>query len=286
METQRQTISDALNLARRAGNDVDARATAIIKEQFDASIDEIIAQGLASGDDVALARLRDARALHADYMRRFKPEGAARDLVDGLSSGRLTPDQAINTMLGQTNVAPAKAIAYVRAIRTAADGTEVGLDPLKAAHFMRLTHGKDGALLSPGQIAKNINEAENTTPTVLRELYGSGEWDSIKRLATALEPLAVRGPDGNLSGGGRGIRNFFEWTRGRPEAQFVFNLPGVRTAVDILNRASDSAAASRATSGFYPGAPSSTTGIPPRLLAPAAASSSDDYRGQRPPPSR
>lgn len=288
METQRQTINDALSLARRAGNSVDARATAIIKAQFDATIDDMIARGLASGDEAALAKLKDARALHADYTRRFNPEGAARQLIDGLSSGRLTPDEAINTMLGQTNVAPAKAINYVRAVRAAAEGTEIGADPLKAAHFMRLTHGKDGGLLSPGQIARNISQAENTTPTLLRELYGAGEWASIKRLAEALEPLTLRGPDGNITGGGRGVRTFMQFLEQRPEARLVVNLPGVRTAVDILRRASDGAAASSATTGTYRGAAAAAPNIPPRLLAPAAASGADDYysRGQRPPPSR
>jgi hypothetical protein len=275
IETQRQTISDAIRVARRAGNDVDVRASTIIKDQFDKQIDDIINRGLASGDDAALTRLKEARALHADYIQRFKPDGEARNLMDGLTSGNLTPDEAINTVLGQTNVAPAKAIHYVRAIRRAAEETPAGLDPLKAAHFMRLTHGRGGELLSYGQIVNNIKAAENTTPTVLRELYGAGEWDSVKRLATALEPLTLRGPDGNVTGGGRGIRNFMQMLERSPTARTVVNFPGVRSAVEILQRASDGAAASAATSGGFV-RPSAANGGTP-MLAPAAAAAGSGY---------
>jgi hypothetical protein len=150
---------------------------------------------------------------------------------------------------------------------------------------MRLTHGRNGEILSYGQIVNNIKTAENSTPTVLRELYGAGEWDSVKRLATALEPLTLRGPDGNITGGGRGIRNFMQMLERSPTARTIVSFPGVRTAVDMLQRARDGAAASAATSGGFV-RPAATSGGSP-LLAPASAAAGSNYQsGNRPPPTR
>lgn len=105
-----------------------------------------------------------------------------------------------------TQVAAPKAIPYIRAIKAAAKDDPAVIQQLQAAHFANLLQDSAGNLLPPGRIAANIQRAERNTGTLIRELYTPDQWAQMLRLADATSRLAIRGPDTNVTGGGRGLR--------------------------------------------------------------------------------
>jgi hypothetical protein len=132
-------------------------------------------------------------------------------LVESLSTGSITPDEAIAKVMGTTQVAAPKAIPYIRAIKAAAGDDPAVIQQLQAAHFANLLQDNAGRILEPGKIAANIQRAERSTGTLIRELYKPEEWQRTLRLADAASRLAQRAPDGNVTGGGRGVRFIAEW---------------------------------------------------------------------------
>lgn len=252
IETQRQTIIDAITAAKRNSTDVDVRALNIMKREFDSQIDDMIAQGIATGDGAVIGRLKEARALHAQYMQRFEPKGAAGKLVEKLSSGEITPDQAVRDVIGTSQVAAPKAIPYIRAIKSASRDDPSVLQQLKAAHFASLLQDDAGRILEPGRVAANIQRAERNTGYLIRELYTPDEWQRTLRLADAASRLAQRSPDANPTGGGRGVRFIANWLDGTRTAALVRELPVIRPTIDMIQRAAQAADAAAAASGRMP----------------------------------
>lgn len=129
-----------------------------------------------------------------------------------------------------------------------------------------------GRILEPGKIAANIQRAERSTGTLIRELYTPEEWQRTLRLADAASRLAQRAPDGNITGGGRGVRFIAQWLNESRTAQLVRELPFVKQTIDTIQRAAMSADAAAAASGRV--APVTS----PLVSATAAAQGSEAQR--------
>ena len=199
--------------------------------------------------------LKNARELRAEFGRRFNPQGAGMEVVDSLTAGRITPDEAVAKIMGTTQVAPARAIPYLRAIKEAAADRPDVMQQFHAAHFANLMQDSAGNILPPGRIASNIQRAERNTPELIRQLYTPDQWAQMRRLADASSRLAVRGPDGNVTGGGRGLRGLQQIMQNNAWLGTVANLPGVQWAVNAVQQGTRAAQAASAARGAVPMAP-------------------------------
>lgn len=191
IEDQRKLINNAFGAA---ANSTDRNALRVLKGEYDRWLDDAFDNALISGDEQALAAMKEARGLRAEYGRRFEGDNADVDkFVQAMIGGDKTPDELIGVALGSSQVSKAGAARFVERLKVATNNDPEVLGALKAAHLMRLTQAKTGETLGMQAVRANILAAEQNTPSVLRSLYAPGEWAQIKRLATAIDPLLDKG---------------------------------------------------------------------------------------------
>jgi len=266
IESQRRVLNNQIGAA---ANKADRAALTALKREFDNAVDDAWESSLRSGDPAQLEALKNARAARAEFARRFEPDGEAGSLVESLSLGNITPDEAVAKVIGVTQVAPPKAIPYIRAIKAAAKDDPAVIKQLQAAHFANLLQDSAGNTLAPGRIAANIQRAERNTGSLIRELYTPDQWAQMRRLADAASRLSVRGPDANVTGGGRGLRGIQQMMQSSQTLGVLSRVPGVQWALEAVQQGVRAADASAAARGVI-------QAVPNRAAAPVAAAQGDD----------
>lgn len=76
----RKRLVSFYRAAKGSGNAADARAVQGIMSEFDDQVERAVAHNLFSGDETALAAIKDARASYAEYQRTYRPQGAGDDV--------------------------------------------------------------------------------------------------------------------------------------------------------------------------------------------------------------
>ena len=262
IETQRRIIN---NNVSAAANPADRAATLAIKREFDQWLDEAIDGALASGDPKALDALKDARRLRFEFGRRFEGKEQADQFIAGLLDGSKTPEELINVALGAGQVSKTGGARFIERLRVAVRDDPEAIGSLRAAHFQRLAVGPTGDPLNMGQIVRNIRSTEYSNASVIRALYSPQEWQQVRTLADALEPMIQRGDLARTSGTGeRMARMLFEMTGGSR----LLRLPIVRS---IVSRSGDAVRAQAARTALneplrlrarpLPGSQATATGL-------------------------
>lgn len=208
LETQRRILNNAIG---GAANPSDRAALTAIKREFDNWMDEAVDTALVSGDPAALVQLKEARALRAEFGRRFEGGKDSDKFIAGMLDGSRTPEELMNIALGASQVSKSGGARFIGRLRTAANDDPEVMGGLRAAHFARLTRGNNGESLAPGQILRNIRTTEYNNASVAKALYTDSEWKEIRRLANALEPMVARGDMARSSGTAeRSMRMLFQ----------------------------------------------------------------------------
>lgn len=197
LETQRRILN---NNIQGAANPTDRAALTAMKREFDAWMDDAVDTALVSGDPSALQSLKEARALRAEYGRRFEGGKDSDKFIAGLLDGSKTPEELLNVALGASSVSKMGGARFINRLKVAADNDPQILDGLRAAHFARLTTGKNGEPLAMGQIIRNIKTTEYSNASVVHALYTKPQWNQIRFLASALDPLVAKGDFARTSG--------------------------------------------------------------------------------------
>ena len=197
LETQRRILGMGISAA---SNPTDRAAMTAIKREFDGWLDNAVESSLVSGDRAALESLRNARALRAEYGRRFEGGQESDRFIQGLLNGSRTPEELLNIALGASSVSKAGGSRFVERLRAAANNDPEIMGGLRQAHFMRLTRGNDGRPADVGQIVRNIRQTQYTNESAVRALYTPQQWQQIRLLATSLEPMIARGDFAKSSG--------------------------------------------------------------------------------------
>lgn len=221
LEAQRRII---LNAQGTATNKTDQTALSIIKSEFDSWVDDAVENALVSGDAEALAAIKEARGLRAEFGRRFQGGAEADKFIEGLVNGTRTPEELLNTALGASQVSKASAARFIDRVRVAANNDPQVMGSLKSAHFERMMRGADGEALDMGRIVRNVKSMEYSNDSIIRALYSPQEWAQVRALAASLEPMVARGDLGRTSGTAeRMTRSLFQLLRGGPVVGSVFD---------------------------------------------------------------
>lgn len=197
LETQRRILNNNINAAT---NNADRAAMVKIKREFDAWMDNAVDTALVSGDPAALQSIKEARALRAEYGRRFEGSSDSDRFIGGLLDGTRTPEELINIALGSSQVSKAGGARFIERLRLAAGDDPAVIGNLRSAHFLRLSRGNDGQPLAMGQIIRNIRTSDYNNASVVRALYTPQQWAEVRRLAASMEPLVARGDFARTSG--------------------------------------------------------------------------------------
>ena len=197
IEAQRKIINTSIDATT---SNTDRSAMLSIKREFDQWVDDAVENALISGDTGAIAALKDARRLRAEYGRRFEGGEDTDRFIASLLDGSRTPEELINTALGASGVSKAGGARFIERLRQAADGDEEVIGALRSAHFLRMALGKDGSPQKMGDIIRNIRSTEYGNESVVDALYSPEEWAEIESLASALGPLVPKGDFARSSG--------------------------------------------------------------------------------------
>lgn len=197
IETQRRILN---NSALSAANPTDRAAMQAVRREFDGWLDDAVETALVRGDKGALDALRDARALRAEFGRRFEGGGDTDRFIAGLLDGSRTPEELLNIALGASQVSKASGARFIDRLRLASNNDPGVMGGLRAAHFARLTRGQDGRPLGMAQIVRNIRQTTQSNGSAVKALYGPEQWREVTQLASALEPMIARGDFAKSSG--------------------------------------------------------------------------------------
>ncbi len=198
LETQRRILNNNINAT--GTNRADKAAMVKIKREFDAWMDEAVDTALLSGDPKALATMKEARALRAEYGRRFEGGAESDRFISGLLDGSRTPEELVNIALGASQVSKSGGARFIERLRVASGNDPAVIGNLRAAHLMRLTRGNNGEPLQMGQIVRNVRTTEYNNASVIKALYSKAEWNELRLLAASLEPLVAKGDFARTSG--------------------------------------------------------------------------------------
>lgn len=156
--------------ARTWPPNADMRATQAVLRGFDDQVQQAIERGLFSGDDRALAALREARDAHSEYMRTYTSQGNSDDvgrvmqhILGSPQREAATPTEIANYLYGSAKVG-AKGLSYRLADRLAnvlgrSSPEWIGV---KQGLWARLTDTAEGAAdMGPQRIVNRITEFLN-----------------------------------------------------------------------------------------------------------------------------
>lgn len=197
IETQRRILNNSIGAA---ANPTDRAALQAVKGEFDGWLDDAVEGALVSGDPAALQALKDARALRAEFGRRFEGGKEADKFIQGLLDGSRTPEELLNIALGSSQVSKAGGARFIERLRLAANNDPGIMGGLRAAHFNRLTRGVDGGILDLAAIVRNVKRTQFNNASVTKALYTQPQWDEIWYLASSLEPMLAKGDFAKSSG--------------------------------------------------------------------------------------
>lgn len=197
IETQRRILNNSIG---SAANPTDRAAMLAVKREFDGWLDDAVETALVTGDPGALAALKDARSLRAEYSRRFEGSKDSDKFIAGLLDGTRTPEELLNIALGASSVSKTGGARFVERLRVAANNDPQIMGGLRSAHFARLTRGADGNPASLPQIVRSIRQTSYSNGSAVRAIYSPQQWAEVQQLAGALEPMIAKGDFARTSG--------------------------------------------------------------------------------------
>ena len=190
IEILRRTINGKINTAK---NSDDRRLAIALKNGFDQWIDDTIDAGLWSGDPTVIARLKEARALSADYKKRFTANGDKRagQIIEKMVSEELTPDQAVDAIFGVSDLVSSKAsLDILKRIKAITGTASPEWNMLRQAAFLRLVYGRGveiGSKVSAANFDKRLTNALSGRGEFLfKELFTREELMKFARLRRAV----------------------------------------------------------------------------------------------------
>lgn len=204
---------------RDAANNTDREASGAIYKAYNSWIKEASDKALMAGDPGAAVALRNAIEVSKEVkgiwepMLRGQKTPAANKLAKVLQDDG-TPENVVKALLGdittkatvQNGTVPAlqslKTGLYKFAPKEVADETwqSIGL-----AYWHRMTIGKDGQLLTPGAMLKNIRSAQSEQSSVYQLLIPAEAQRSITRLMRDLETISYTPPRSKVNPSGSGL---------------------------------------------------------------------------------
>jgi hypothetical protein len=197
IETTRKKLNE---LYKAGANDTDrGNVSAIIKE-FDNWLDDSITNGLVRGDINQLGKLKEARALYAQYRTTF-PQGNTGKLADADAAKNirtivekdLQPSEVMNLLYGKSAIGEAQSsVRTVQRLKKMFGADSNDFKQFQEAAFVRLTRDSQGNMLPASKIVRTIDELIMGKGSGLtRELFSADQIREITKLRSDLNKLVV-----------------------------------------------------------------------------------------------
>lgn len=179
-------------------NPADARAMRGIIEGFDDQLERGFASSLFSGDEGALAAIKEARGAYSNWMRAFRPNGAGDDAgraVQRIIDRGATDEEVANFLVGSARVGDAGLSArLVDRLASVLGKESPEFTAIRGATWQKLTGGFDAAdPKSAAKVAERIAEFTGERGrTFAGKLFSGDELNAMQRYSGALRMFAAR----------------------------------------------------------------------------------------------
>lgn len=156
----RKRLVSFYRAAKVSGNATDVRAVQGIMSEFDDQVERAVAHNLFSGDESALAALKEARASYAEYQRTFRPQGAGDDV--GRAMQRIVdrdaqPVEVANFLYGSGKLGnTGLSTRLTQRLKTTLGADSPEWAAIQQGYLARVIGGKD---TSPDAVVGRIQEA-------------------------------------------------------------------------------------------------------------------------------
>lgn len=197
IETTRKKLNE---LYKAGANETDKGNIQVIIKEFDSWLDDSIYDGLIRGDINQLDKLKQARALFADYMQKF-PQGNVAKLADAdaakvirtIAEKDLQPSEVMNLLYGKAAIGESQsAVRTVQRLKKMFGSDSNEFKQFQESAFVRLTRDSQGNMLPASKIVKTIDELFMGKGSALtREFFNAQQINTIRKLRSDLSKLVV-----------------------------------------------------------------------------------------------
>lgn len=236
VEMGRQKIMSAMDGA--TGSDL--KALKGVKDAYDSWVTDAFDRALVSGDPDALAAVKQARALRAQYGARFQPlnrNDQGGKIVQQLLDQNADPDKMAQAIFGAGQIAPAAAASIVTKLRAALGSDKDAWDAVRAAVVQKAITRRNGEIAGPQAIVSNLQTLLRDRPALVRNLYKPEELDKLNRFAMAMKALMP--PPGIARSSGTAERALDYFT------EMLQGIPGGSAMTKLLRAPANARTASR-----------------------------------------
>lgn len=199
IETTRRKLGLYIGAAK---NKSDKLGAVRAKEAFDEWIDDTVDARLFSGDEGAIAQLKQAIGLRREYGKMFEPHtrgDEAGQFIQKVISEDRTGEEVINWIFGKARLGSkgTSARAALR-LKTIFGDDSLEFGALREAAWMKLAYDNRGNLVSPGRFVSNIDEIFQQNRSLLEVLFSADEQNLIQGIkdafARTVTPSKVTNP--------------------------------------------------------------------------------------------
>ena len=199
IEQMRRRINTAIGAA---DNPVDKRQVTLMKRAFDDSLDDAVQNALFTGDDQALASLKEARSLFSEYAKKFRAQpirGKSGRIVDRDEAGQFiekiidanpTDEQIVNAVFGASGLNKGSGSAMAKRFREVLGEDSEGWKAIRQAAVKRIiktskVNGDD--VVSGSKTLTALSDAVEKNGTLVNELFTKQEIGLLRRFAAQVK---------------------------------------------------------------------------------------------------
>jgi hypothetical protein len=214
-------------MRRRLGRHIDGAAdnadrwqVTQIKNQFDDYLDAAVERALFTGDENALAALKESRGIFSQYAKKFRQQkvrGASGRTVDNDAAGvfieRLvaanpTDTEVVNAVFGASGINKPAGNAMARRYMEILGQDSEGWKAIRQEAFRRMVktnkvNGND--VISGTNTLKAIDDALEKSPELMRTLFTDQEIAYIRRFAAQVKRTQPDVPRSRFNPSGSGV---------------------------------------------------------------------------------
>lgn len=205
VDDMRRHLKDML-FAVDPNNKADVAAATAMYDGFKDWINSSAKKALLNGEVDKAANLmkavdhtREMKQIFEPKGRDFKPNAATRIMKTVAEDA--TPERIVSALFGSSNAGIKDgAIQALGSIKTGLNKYTPNTaaetwNSIRVAHWASLIEGKDGKLLTPHMMAKNIDQMLRSQSTLAFELYKPSEMREMMRVARVLKGLSWKDPN-------------------------------------------------------------------------------------------
>ena len=173
----------------------DMRALKIVKDEYDAWLDDVVTAKLFSGDEKGVESLKEARGLWMNYAKKFMGKDAGSKFIQDMIDSDASPDQVSRWLFSSGQLGTGRMTSTVaKAVRDLVGDASEEWGMVRQAAFRQLTQKPEGTTQwGPQKVAENILKFANGTGTrdLSRTLFSQDELMMFRRYASALQRMVA-----------------------------------------------------------------------------------------------